>query len=203
MATKAANGDNATAELLAVRKARKTHKPAFRNQDSHQRKRIAKAWRTPRGNQSKVRLRHFGKPARPSPGYGTALAVRGLGPDGLPIFIVHALNDLETVPAQHNVLIASTVGGRVREAIIAAAQAKKIPIRNYRDAAGWLAKRKADREAKKADKDKEKAAKTKAKAEKPKPAKEKKEKPEEAAATPEEKKEEEREQMEKVITQRS
>ncbi|WP_368409312.1 50S ribosomal protein L32e [Halomarina litorea] len=121
--------DENTERLLAQRKGE--GKPAFRRQDYHKKKRTPESWRRPRGQLSKQRRGIKGKGPKVQAGYRTPEAVRGLHPSGFEEVRVHNLDDLEGVDGDRQaVRIASTVGGRKREAIEEEAEDAGIRVLN-------------------------------------------------------------------------
>ncbi|MFQ6129596.1 MAG: 50S ribosomal protein L32e [Candidatus Hadarchaeaceae archaeon] len=107
---------------------RKKRVPKFRRQEWFRFVRLGEKWRRPRGKDSKMRLGIRGKPAVVSIGYRSPRSVRGTHPSGLVEILVHGLRDLEGLDAgKQAIRIASGVGGRKREQILA--RAKELGIR--------------------------------------------------------------------------
>ncbi len=175
-------------QLIELREKIKKRRPVFRNQDSNKRPRIPKGWRAARGNQSKVRKGIFGKPKKPKLGYASPKLAMGIPKKGFPFTLISSIAEIEKVPEDKAVLIASKVGAKKRKEIIKKCLERGIQVINYKDPASWL----------------ERIEKSKAKAEKEKPKEEeKKEAPfEKPKLSPEEHKEKEREQFEKTIIKR-
>lgn len=112
--------------LLAVRKAAKKKRPAFKRTDSHKLARLGTEWRRARGRHSKIRLRRKG--SRPQPGYGAPKAVRGLHSSGLRDIIVNNISELSKLDAKEDAArIAAGVGLKKRVEIIK--EAEKLGIR--------------------------------------------------------------------------
>jgi len=107
---------------------RKKRVPKFRRQEWFRFARLGEKWRKPRGRDSKMRLGIGGKPALVSIGYRSPRSVRGIHPSGLVEILVHGPRDLEGLDAgKQAIRIASGVGGRKREKILA--QAKELGIK--------------------------------------------------------------------------
>jgi len=106
----------------------KKRMPKFRRQEWFRFRRLGEKWRRPRGKDSKMRMGKSGKPAMPAVGYKSSKLLRGLHPSGLAEVIVSSPRDIEGVnPSKQVVRIASSVGRRKREQIIA--RAKELGIR--------------------------------------------------------------------------
>ncbi len=107
--------DDETKRLLDIRKKQKSKKPAFRQTDSHKKKKLADYWRRPDGIHNKMRYSVRGKPALVEAGYGSPALVRGLHPSGFKEVIVNNPGDLESMDAgKQAARIAHTVGSRKR-----------------------------------------------------------------------------------------
>jgi len=108
--------------------SKKKSMPKFRRQEWFRFKRLGEKWRRPRGKDSKMRMGRKGKPAMPSVGYKLPKPSRGLHPSGLVEVMVSRPNDIEGVnPSRQVVRIASSVGRRKREQILA--RAKELGVR--------------------------------------------------------------------------
>lgn len=108
--------------------ARKKRAPKFRRQEWFRFTKLGEKWRKPRGSDSKMRLGIRGKSALVSIGYRSPRSVRGIHPSGLFEILVHGPRDLEGLDAgKQAIRIASGVGGRKREKILA--RAKELGIR--------------------------------------------------------------------------
>ena len=111
----------------------KKRAPRFRRQEWFRFARLGEKWRKPRGRDSKMRLGMSGKPAMPSIGYRLPREVRGIHPSGLAEVRVETLGELERVDTSKQAIrIASSVGGRKREQILARARELKIKVLNPR-----------------------------------------------------------------------
>src|SRR3989338_9616362 len=99
-----------TKNLLQVRAKMKAHQPLFVVKESHKSARIGSRWRANRGIHSGQRQMHRGKPAMPTPGYGTPKAVRNLHNSGLQFVVVYSVSQIEKInPQTQGVLIGSIV----------------------------------------------------------------------------------------------
>lgn len=108
--------------------SKKKRIPKFRQQEWFRFRKVGEKWRRPRGKDSKMRVGKRGKPAMPSVGYKSPEPSRGLHPSGLVEVTVSRPNDVEGVnPSRQAVRIASSVGIRKREQILA--RAKELGIR--------------------------------------------------------------------------
>lgn len=104
--------------ILKLRKKIKDKKPKFLCQESHKRKRIKKRWRYPRGIDSKLRLQNKGNGKRPSPGYSSPKAVRGLHKSGLEPVLVKNILSLENLDKKTQGVIIGKTGKRNKVAIL-------------------------------------------------------------------------------------
>jgi len=118
-------------ELMKKVREIKRRMPKFRRQEWFRLKRLGEKWRRPRGRDSKMRLGRRGKPAMPLIGYRLPKAVRGLHPSGREEVLVRNPKDLERVDANKQAIrIASNVGRRKREQIMARAKELGIEVLN-------------------------------------------------------------------------
>ncbi|MFC6787778.1 50S ribosomal protein L32e [Halobaculum halobium] len=105
--------------------------PQFNRQDYHKKKRIPTSWRRPRGQLSKQRRSMKGKGPKVEAGFRSPKAARGLHPSGFEEVRVFNTDDLEGVDGDTQaVRIASTVGGRKREAIEDECEDREIRVLN-------------------------------------------------------------------------
>ena len=117
--------------LFKVRKVQKAKKPSFHKQCHHKFKRLTKAWRRPRGLQSKQRAGILGKGAMATVGYGSPVLTKGLHPSGYDEVLVHNVDDLVLVdPEFEAVRIGGQVGGKKRAAIVEKAAEFNIKVLN-------------------------------------------------------------------------
>ena len=196
-------------------KSLKRKKPRFIVKESWNYARIKVRWRNPRGRHSKVRQRHCGRPALPTPGYGSALAIRNKHPCGLEQINIHNLHDLNKLnPKTDGAIIAAGVSNKNRLKLLQAAKEKKITVLNFRNIEERIntintnfAQRKKHKAEKLKEKDKKKEEKKKKAEEKKKKEEEKKqeataeENSGEQTAT-EEKQKAEQKEIEKTIIKR-
>ncbi len=203
-------------QLLDLRRKAKRKQTRFVVKESYKISRIGERWRLPRGKHSGARQMHKGKPAKPTSGYGSPRAVRGLHSSGLQKVLVHTSSELLALdPQKQGAVLGSTLGNRKRLQLLQLALEKKIRVLNVKDASVLSQKIKTDfskrqeqrKEALKTkslkEEDKRKKAEEKRKKEE-KEAKEKKDKPEEESIEQKMKKEQEEQQelAQKTLTKR-
>jgi large subunit ribosomal protein L32e len=123
----------ATTRLLKLRAETNARRPKFVRTASHRYERIGRweSWRRPRGQQSKQR-RHYGyRPTVVSIGFGSPRATRGLTPTGFRPVLIRGTKGLDALdPAKDAVLVARTVGTRLRLVIEEAARLKGLHVLN-------------------------------------------------------------------------
>ncbi len=192
----------------------KRKKPRFIVKESWNYARVKVRWRFPRGRHSKVRQRHCGRPALPTPGYGSALAIRNKHPSGFEQIVVKNIKELNKLnPKTQGAIIAAGVSNKNRLKLLQAAKDKKITVLNFRnidERMNTINTAFAQRKKNKAEKFKEKDKKTEEKKKKAEEKKKKEEekKQEEAAedggeqATTEDKQKAEQKEIEKTIIKR-
>ena len=125
--------DVKTVMLLAARKQMKQKKPVFIMHEAGQRKELPLKWRKPRGKSNKRRLNRKGHAKKPSLGFRSPEAVRGMHGTGTAAVLVHNSTFTATLP--EGIIIARRVGKKKRAAIISTAQAAGIRILNLSPAA--------------------------------------------------------------------
>jgi len=181
--------------LLELRNKLKRKKPDFIRTDAHKKKRLEENWRRPRGRHNKIRLCKKGHRKKPSPGYRSPKAVRGLDRSGLKPVIVKNVSDLVSLDKQkEGAVVSSNVGKKKRIEIAKKGMELGITFLNF-NPKKFLEKIEQEKRAKEEEKAKEKE-KEKKKVE----AKEKKEEETEKKKEDEEKKKEELEkEKEKVL----
>ncbi len=163
--------------LLALRKERKRHKPIFVVKEAHHGGRVKWRWRAARGIHSTVRQVHHGKPAMPTPGYGSPKAVYGLHPSGMESVLVHnAAELLRLDTARQGVLLSSTLGLKKRLELLRLAVENKVRLLNGRDPQQELDRLTASFTVRKKAKQERQTDQQKKQAEKEKKAQEKKKK---------------------------
>lgn len=123
--------DSDIKRLFKVRKVIKGKKPKFNRYCHHKFKRLSKSWRRPRGLQSKQRRGIYGKGPIVSVGYGSPKLVKGLHPSGYDEFIIYNENELSLVSSEFEAIrIASSVGNRKKQIILAKAKDMNIKVLN-------------------------------------------------------------------------
>lgn len=181
-----------TKKLLILRKEISKRRPEFVMQDHHKRPETQRRWRKPKGMHSKMRHGVWGRPASVSVGYRGPAAVRGLHDSGLQHLLVNTMEELAALDVKTQGAIIGKVGGKRKSELLAVCKQKGVTVFNVKKIdeeiqklTGAVAARK---EMKKQRQQKKQAT---AKAA---PKKETKEEP----VT----KEQERKEMEKVLTQK-
>jgi large subunit ribosomal protein L32e len=122
---------NTDQRILKIARTKKKHMPKFRHEQAHRWIRVSDSWRKVRGIDNATREKRKGRIAMVSSGYRTPKAVRNLHPSLYKEIRVHRASELEELdPEVHAIRIASTVGFRKRQEIIAAADAKLLRVLN-------------------------------------------------------------------------
>ncbi len=118
--------------LLKLRRKLKKKKPEFKRQEYFKHKKLKKKWRKPRGRHSKFRKGEKARGKKPSPGYSSPKAVRGLSREGFKRIMVANQKDLEKIkkPKEEIAVIKSGVGKKKRLEIAKKAKEMKIKIAN-------------------------------------------------------------------------
>ncbi|UCD03035.1 MAG: 50S ribosomal protein L32e [Candidatus Aenigmatarchaeota archaeon] len=118
-------------KMLTARKKKKARKPGFRRQEGYRHKRLGDAWRRPRGRHSKLRMGEKARGKKPSPGYSSPKAVKGLTSKGLRKVYVSNVEDLKGIdPNKEIAVIKSGVGKKKRMEIAAEASSMKVKVEN-------------------------------------------------------------------------
>jgi large subunit ribosomal protein L32e len=121
------------ARLLAHRRGQDDRRPRFTRQASYRYWRIGRdrAWRKPRGLQSKQR-RHYGyRSTIVSVGFRSPRLVRGRTPTGFLPIVVQTVGEIERVdPAHEAAIIARTVGTQRRLVLEEAARKRGVHVLN-------------------------------------------------------------------------
>jgi len=134
-APKKDEGELARTRQLRVRMKLKARKPAFHRQEDWRYKRLDKAWRRPKGIDSKMRVGLGGWPQHISTGYRSPKKVRYFHPSGKEEMVVSNAEDLSKADSKRHVIrIAHTVGSRKRMKILERAEELKLRVVNYRGA---------------------------------------------------------------------
>lgn len=185
---------------LSLRKKIKAKKPNFTRQESHKRIRLkGDGWRKPKGSKSKLRLRKAHKQIV-VPGYGSPRDVKDMHPSGLNILWVETLSDIETIPVDTGIMIASTVGLRKKIALLKALITKKAIVLNVKDPQKFIDDAEKKIKASKEEKKKKKELK-KSKDKKSEKKSKKKDESIEDKLSDEEKKKIEKKEIDKLLTQ--
>jgi len=120
-----------TAKTLNLRKKLKKRKPEFKRQEIHVQKILKRKWRRPRGKHSKLRMHEKARGRRPSPGYGSPRAARGLDPLGYRLVRVFRPEDLDVInKKEERALIGSAIGRKKRFEILKKAEEMNIKLKN-------------------------------------------------------------------------
>lgn len=110
--------ENEIKRLFNVRKKQKSKKPAFKQTDSHKKKKLDDHWRKPDGIHNKLRYSKHGRCPLVEPGYGSPAAIRGLHPSGFEDILVNNVQDIENLNTEKQAArIARTVGARKKNLI--------------------------------------------------------------------------------------
>jgi len=116
---------------LKIRKKEKAKKPDFRRQEGYRHVKLGDSWRRPRGRHSKLRKGEKPRGKKPSTGYSSPKAVRGLSPDGFKIVYVSNPNELAKLnPKTEVAVIRSAVGKKKRLEIALKAEKMKVKVQN-------------------------------------------------------------------------
>ena len=122
---------NTDQRILRIAKRKKKHKPKFRHEQAHRWIRVSDSWRRLRGIDSATREKRKGRIQMVESGYRSPKAVRNLHPSLFVEIRVHRPSEVEELnPDVHAIRIGATVGGRKRQEIIAAADAKQMRVLN-------------------------------------------------------------------------
>ncbi len=142
---------------------------------------VKSRWRFPRGKHSKVRQMHKGRPALPSPGFGSSKSSYGLHSSGLFPIVVKNKEELQSINKEtQGVLLSANLGKRKRVEVLEVAQGLGLKLLNVKDVTKYLSsikeemvrrkKSKVDnssKKAKKAEDNKKKAKKKEDESKKP------------------------------------
>ena len=105
-------------------------KPKFKREGRYL-KRLKKAWRKPRGLDSKLRVKEKSKGSLPTIGYRAPKSLRGLHPSGFREILIQNLKDLERIDKEKEVgRIAHAIGRKKRKLILEKAKELGIKILN-------------------------------------------------------------------------
>ena len=118
-------------KLLKLRKKKKAKKPDFIRQEGYRKVKLKDVWRRPRGRHSKLRkgLKTRGK--KPSLGFGSPKAVKGMTKNGfIPVHISN-IEELKKIDKKTEiVIIRSNVGKKKRLEIAQEAEKLNVNISN-------------------------------------------------------------------------
>ncbi len=118
---------------LELKKQMKKKKPSFNRQEGYRHSRLKDAWRKPAGKHSKQRMHEKARGVLPNPGYGTPAELRGLNKDGFEEVLVNNEKDVAALdPKTQVAVVASGVGAKKKETIVAKANELKIRITNIK-----------------------------------------------------------------------
>lgn len=102
-------------KCLSIRRQKRVR---FIRRGVHDKKKLAGAWRRPKGRHNKMRRQLKSKGVLPAPGFGSPALVRGLHPSGFREVLVHNERMLGGLEAgTHAIRVAGSVGGRRYSAI--------------------------------------------------------------------------------------
>jgi len=122
---------NTDQRILRIAREKKKRMPKFHHEQAHRWTRVSDSWRRVKGIDSATREKQKGRIAMVSSGYRTPKAVRDLHPSLFVEVRVHRPSELEELdPEVHAIRIASTVGFRKRQEILAVADAKLLRVLN-------------------------------------------------------------------------
>lgn len=118
-------------QKLILRKKIKKAKPRFKRQELGRQPLLKDTWRRPRGRHSKIRMHEKARGKRPSIGYSSPSAVRGLNRHGYREVIVANPDQLGMInPREEMIIISSTVGKKKRFEIMETASKRGIKVSN-------------------------------------------------------------------------
>ncbi len=118
-------------KMLSIRKKKKARKPDFKRQEGYRHARLKIKWRRPRGRHSKLRKGEKARGKKPSIGYSSPAAVKGLTSNGLKQVHVSNKDDLAKVdPKTEIAVISSGVGKKKRMEIALEAEKLKVDVQN-------------------------------------------------------------------------
>lgn len=189
--------------LLTVRRALKARTPTFIRQEFGKFKKIKAKWTRPKGHHAKMRERRKGNPRMVTVGWRGPTLVRGLHSSGLARIMVSSPAELQRINKQtQGVILSAALGAKKRLVLIADATKQGITILNLRDAQAYTTAVNAKLAERKSAHAAAAKAKEQRKAELEKKAEKAKAKPNIETLTDEEKKKAEKEEKDKVLTQR-
>lgn len=192
--------------LLDIKKKLKAKRPRrFTRADTPGKKRLPKRqWRRPKGLHGKVKDQRRGHKAMPNVGYGSPKALRHTDSNGLLLVRVSSMDELLKIDKdKHMVILSGTIGKRKRMDLLNKASALGVRIKGVKDLKAAADKIVADKKARQ-DVKKQKLQTRKQKREQKQKVKTQKESLQEKAQakqTPQTK-EEEKKELDKLLTQK-
>lgn len=194
--------------LLELKKAMKRSRPKFLRTHYGALPRLSKTktWRRPTGIHNKLRHNRFGRPISVTIGYRSPAAVRGLDKNGLLPVRIHNPSDANYLdPKKHTAIIAH-VGMKNKLAIISALETKGVSVLNHKNIDATI-KKIQENYAQRVENSKKKTQTRNAAAKereivKPKQAEKPKQAPETTQLSDDAKKEQEKKELDKVLTKK-
>jgi len=120
-------------KLLGLRKEISKRRPEFVMQDQHKRPDLQPRWRKPKGMHSKMRHGVWGRPASVNVGYRGPAAVRGMHESGLIPVLVQNITDIGRIEPKSHCAILGHVGDRKKVQLLEACKQKKIVVLNVKN----------------------------------------------------------------------
>jgi len=112
------NNSSNVKRLLGVRKAIKSRKPLFRQQDFHKKSRLSAKWKRPTGLQSKMRHQFKGYARRVKQGWRSPSLIKDFHGKGFKIIMLNNLKDIEKIVLKDNeAILIGNVGMKKKLAI--------------------------------------------------------------------------------------
>lgn len=122
-----------TKKLLTLRKEISKRRPEFVMQDHHKRPETQRRWRKPKGMHSKMRHGVWGRPASVKTGYRGPAAVRGLHNSGLAPILINTLTELSAIDVKTQGAIIANVGGKRKTELLTACKQKNVTVFNVKN----------------------------------------------------------------------
>ncbi len=125
-------------DKITLRNERKSRKPNFLRTSSVGKKQFTN-WRKPRGLHNKLRLHKAGHINLPSIGYGSPKDVRGLSRNGLILFQISNIYDVNSIDKEkHIAIIDKSVGMKKRIEILKKLKELGVKVYNYKNVDEFL-----------------------------------------------------------------
>ena len=115
--------------MMEEKNIQKKKKPKFIRQGIKIKNGLKKAWRRPKGHQSKMRRKELGHRKLPSKGYRNQKEIRGTI-NGQKFFMIKNVDDIKSVAEGSLVIVSSTIGTKKMIEIFKIAKEKNIKIFN-------------------------------------------------------------------------